>query len=206
MERMHVTTTTRRARRRVALLATTVAALAIGAALAIVHALDADAPRLPFVSVVERAIEPSPGLDDGVLPDGPVSPYADLPAMANLDPDLLSAVRAASDAAAAEGIELVVNSGWRSESLQQRMLDDAVETYGSQEEASRWVSTPERSAHVTGDAVDIGDWDAASWLGIEGRAFGLCQTYANEPWHFELRPDAVADGCPQMLDDPTQGH
>ena len=27
-------------------------------------------------------------------------------------------------------------------------------------------------------------------------AYGLCQIYGNEPWHFELRPEAVEQGCP----------
>ena len=33
--------------------------------------------------------------------------------------------------------------------------------------------------------------------------YGLCQTYRNEPWHYELRPDAVNRGCPRMYADPT---
>ena len=36
-----------------------------------------------------------------------------------------------------------------------------------------------------------------------GAAFGLCQIYANERWHFELRPGAIANGCPVMYADPT---
>jgi D-alanyl-D-alanine carboxypeptidase len=39
-----------------------------------------------------------------------------------------------------------------------------VSTYGSEEEALRYVSTPDKSAHVTGDAVDIGPTNAHSWL------------------------------------------
>ncbi|QCR18639.1 M15 family metallopeptidase [Agrococcus sp. SGAir0287] len=148
-----------------------------------------------------------PGVDDGLLPGGPVSPHADVPAVSRLDPALLSALRAATDAAAAEGFEIVVNSGWRSAALQQAMLDEAIVTYGSAEEAARWVSTPDESAHVTGDAVDVGDLDGASWLGGHGWAWGLCQTYANESWHFELRPEAAADGtCPPMATDPTAAH
>ncbi|MFC7431147.1 MULTISPECIES: M15 family metallopeptidase [unclassified Agrococcus] len=197
-----------RARRR-ALLATAVVAVAgVAVPVATFEALGAASPPLPALAVVERAVDhvvdPTPGADDGALPGGPVSAWDDVPAIANLDPDLRSAVRAASDAAAERGIVLVVNSGWRSAALQQRMLDDAVTTYGSAEEAARWVSTPERSSHVTGDAVDVGGWDAAAWLAAEGWAFGLCQTYANESWHFELRPGAIANGCPAMLDDPTQ--
>jgi hypothetical protein len=35
-------------------------------------------------------------------------------------------------------------------------------------------------------------------------AYGLCQSYGNEPWHYELRPDAVDDGCPPIYADPTE--
>lgn len=144
-----------------------------------------------------------PGVDDGLLPDGPVSPNADVPAITSLDPALLAALRGAADAAAADGVEVVVNSGWRSAALQQAMLDEAVATYGSEEEAARWVSTPEESAHVTGDAVDVGGWDGADWMGRHGWAWGLCQKYANESWHFELRLEARGGACPPMADDPT---
>ena len=33
--------------------------------------------------------------------------------------------------------------------------------------------------------------------------YGLCRIYGNEPWHYELRPDAVDHGCPPMYADPT---
>ena len=59
------------------------------------------------------------------------------------------------------------------------------------QKAARWVATPSTSAHVSGDAVDIGPSDATAWLSEHGAAYGLCQIYRNEPWHYELRPDAV---------------
>ena len=31
----------------------------------------------------------------------------------------------------------------------------------------------------------------------------LCQIYSNEPWHYELRPEAIDYGCPTMYADPT---
>jgi hypothetical protein len=65
------------------------------------------------------------------------------------------------------------------------------------------VATPETSAHVSGDAVDIGS-AAAAWLSRYGAGYGLCPVYDNEPWHYELRPDAVAQGCPARYADPTQ--
>ena len=66
------------------------------------------------------------------------------------------------------------------------------------------MARPGTSAHETGDAVDIGDADAGAWLRAHGAAYGLCQTYTNESWHFELRPEAVRDGCPPSYDDATQ--
>lgn len=126
------------------------------------------------------------------------------PAIANLDPDLLTAVQEATEAAAQDGTELLVNSGWRSTALQQRLFEDAVETYGDVEEARRWVSTPEESKHVTGEAVDVGLWDAADWLDEHGHRWGLCRIYDNEPWHFELAAEPGGT-CPRLLFDVTAG-
>lgn len=126
------------------------------------------------------------------------------PAVARLDAALLDALQAAANEAAAEDITFYVNGGWRSPQLQERLLEDAVADYGSREEALRWVATPERSAHVSGDAVDIGPFDASYWLSYNGAKYGICQIYANEGWHFELRPDAVERGCPELYMDPTE--
>ena len=82
-------------------------------------------------------------------------------------------------------------------------FDEAVSEYGSAEEAARWVATAETSAHVSGDAVDIGRSDATAWLSEQGAEYGLCQIYGNEPWHYELRPEAIDRGCPAMYADPT---
>lgn len=94
-----------------------------------------------------------------------------------------------------------VNSGWRSPAYQDHLLRDAVAEYGSAEEAARWVATPQTSAHVSGNAVDIGPFDAAAWLARQGAAYGLCRIYRNEAWHFELRPEAIGSGCPAMYAD-----
>jgi len=141
---------------------------------------------------------------DGVMPDG-VTVFDDrYPGVANLDAELLSALRAAATDASADGVEFFVNSGWRSAEYQDQLLREAVSTYGSEAEAARWVATAETSAHVAGDAVDIGSYDATTWLSDHGSAFGLCTTYDNEPWHYELRLEAITDGCPGTYADPTQ--
>jgi zinc D-Ala-D-Ala carboxypeptidase len=144
------------------------------------------------------------GEADGAVPDGTTVFDDAIPGVANLDSDLLGALRRAATDAADDGIEFVVDSGWRSPEYQEQLLREAVSEYGSEEEAARWVATPNRSAHVSGDAVDIGPSGAAAWLSEHGAEYQLCQIYGNEPWHYELRPEAVAHGCPSMYADPTQ--
>jgi len=140
----------------------------------------------------------------GAVPDGTTVFDNEIAGVANLDPDLLGALRQAAADAADDGVELVVESGWRSPEYQERLLREAISRYGSEEEATRWVATPKTSPHVSGDAVDIGPADATPWLSAHGASYGLCQIYGNEPWHYELRPDATAHGCPRMYADPTQ--
>ena len=144
------------------------------------------------------------GEADGAVPDGTTVFDDEIPGVANLNRALLGALRQAATDAAGAGVEFLVDSGWRSPAYQEQLLQDAVAEYGSEAEAARWVATPETSPHVSGDAVDIGPADAAAWLSEHGAAYGLCQIYGNEPWHFELRPEAVDQGCPATYADPTQ--
>ena len=139
----------------------------------------------------------------GAVPDGTTVFDDAVPGVANLDPALLAAMRRAAADAAGDGVGLFVDSGWRSPAYQERLLRDAVRTYGSEAEAARWVATPRTSAHVSGEAVDIGHSDGAAWLAEHGAGYGLCQVYGNEPWHYELRPDAVDRGCPPAYPDAT---
>jgi zinc D-Ala-D-Ala carboxypeptidase len=143
------------------------------------------------------------GEADGAVPDGATVFDDEIPGVANLDADLLAALRQAATDAADSGVELFVNSGWRSPDYQQRLFDEAVSKYGSEAEAARWAATPGTSAHVSGDAVDVGPLDATAWLSEHGAEYGLCQIYGNEPWHYELRRDAGDQGCPPMYPDPT---
>jgi len=143
------------------------------------------------------------GEADGAVPHGTTVFDDEIPGVANLDPALLGALRQAATDAADDGVEFFVDSGWRSPEYQNQLLRKAVSEYGSEEKAARWVATAETSAHVSGDAVDIGPFDATAWLSEHGAKYGLCQIYGNEPWHYELRPEAIDHGCPRMYADPT---
>jgi hypothetical protein len=141
--------------------------------------------------------------EHGWVPDGQVlSPFDDVPALTRLDGALLAAVQDAHRDATADGLAFHVTAGWRSADYQQSLFDDAVATYGSPEAARAWVLRPDESSHVTGDAVDIGPTDAMYWLARYGSNYGLCQTYGNEVWHFELTVEPGGE-CPAPLADPT---
>ena len=102
----------------------------------------------------------------GALPYG-VTVFDDgFGGVANLDPALLQALRAAATAANDAGVEFHITSGWRSPEYQDQLLRDAVAQYGSEQEAARWVAKPETSPHVSGDAADIGPSDATAWLSV----------------------------------------
>lgn len=141
------------------------------------------------------------GEANGFVPDGVTVFDDEITAVTNLAPELLAAVRKAGTDARADGVEFFVNSGWRSPEYQEQLLREAVSKYGSKKEAARWVATPQTSPHVAGHAIDIGHSDATTWLSTHGASYGLCQIYDNEPWHYELRPDAVDDGCPPRYAD-----
>ena len=141
------------------------------------------------------------GEADGVIPDGTTVFDDRVPGVAKLDRALLAALRRAATDAAHDGVEFYVNSGWRSPEYEEQLLRDATAKYGSEREAARWVATPDTSAHVSGEAVDIAPFNAMSWLSRHGSRYGLCQIYRNEPWHYELRPKAIGHGCPPMYAD-----
>jgi len=166
---------------------------------ALLAALGTVAVQATLVSA-DGAIAPS--VADGVIPEGTIVTLADdeVPAIARLDPALREALRQAAADAAADGLFFEVTSGWRTAEYQQWLLEDAIELYASEEVARQFVATPDRSSHVTGDAVDIVPVDAQFWLFEHGARYGICQTYANERWHFELatEPGGV---CPEMKAD-----
>ncbi len=109
-------------------------------------------------------------------------------------------------AARADGIAaplLEPMSGHRSVAQQQRAFDRAVERYGSEQAARRWVARPGGSPHHSGRAVDC--WMGSSinssnvdeqrgteawrWLDRNAERFGF-YPYDAEPWHWEYNPPA----------------
>lgn len=160
----------------------------------------------PVASVATTSDDGQIGPEDGyIADDDPLSvDQTSAPAIGKLRPVLRQAIQQAAADARGDGIDIRITSGWRSKTLQNSLLQDAIAAYGSEQEARKYVNTPERSTHVSGDAVDVAPADAMSWLSQWGNEYGLCQTYANEAWHFEI---AVAPGrtCPAPSPDASGG-
>ncbi|GIG37775.1 D-alanyl-D-alanine carboxypeptidase family protein [Cellulomonas pakistanensis] len=152
-----------------------------------------DPPRVAAVPGDEVRGAPT-GEPGAPTPDGPAE---------GVDAELLARFEAARAAAAAEDVELRITSGRRTAEEQQRLVDEAVAEHGVPE-AYRWVLPAETSAHVQGLAIDVGATQGAYWLAERAVEFGLCQTYANEVWHFEKLPDGAAE-CPEQHPDSSWG-
>lgn len=177
-------------------------AVAVAVAVTAVCVLQPAIPPSPLISLADQtvAIDPPAEPGDGSLPDDNALTPFDVqdPAIGRLDPKLLGAIQDAATAARADGVTMTITSGWRSPEFQQRLLDDAVHTYGSLAVARQYVETPDRSKHVVGEAVDVGGAAADQWLIANGTRFGLCQIYANEMWHFERATDPQGN-CRPLL-------
>ncbi|HSI30806.1 MAG TPA: transglycosylase SLT domain-containing protein, partial [Miltoncostaeaceae bacterium] len=87
-------------------------------------------------------------------------------------------------AAGAEGVDLVVVSGFRSDAEQAVLF--------ARHPDPRWVAPPGRSRHRDATELDLnmhnGGGGAYAWLSRNGSRFGFVQRYSWEPWHWGYLP------------------
>jgi hypothetical protein len=91
-------------------------------------------------------------------------------------PDVAQAFDRMARAAAADGVHLIVNSGFRSDAEQARLF--------AANPDPRWVAPPGKSLHRLATELDLGPGSAYSWLAANARRFGFVQRYSWEPWHY----------------------
>lgn len=135
-----------------------------------------------------------------------------------LNPEFASRVANMLVAAEADGINLRITSAYRSNELQAALFARAVERYGSEAAARKWVAPPGRSQHNTGMAVDFASASGgllrdagsaeAKWLQANAERFGLHLPMSWEPWQVEMsgsrggaaiEPTAISGGGIESL-------
>ena len=174
---------------------TVAALLAVPAALLGARLVAAASDELASATSADTATTPT----TPTTPTAPTTPTTPTTTSrpTGLNPGLVDAFERAQAEAVGAGHELTITSGFRTAEEQAAMLESEVAERGSLEEALWWVFPPDRSMHVQGLAIDVGDGPAADWLADHGARFGLCKTIAWEWWHFEWRERwEAASTCP----------
>jgi len=102
-------------------------------------------------------------------------------------PDVAVAFDRMTAAAAAAGVTLLVNSGFRSDTEQARLF--------AANPDPEWVAPPGHSLHRCATELDLGPESAYGWLAANASRFGFAQRYSWEPWHY-----GFDDGPPPCSD------
>ena len=105
------------------------------------------------------------------------------------------AVAAAFDrmdaAAHRDGVDLVVNSAFRTDAEQAVLF--------RRHPDPRWVAPPGNSRHRAATELDLGGSGGAwAWLAANAPAFGFRQRYSWEPWHYGYLPGCGGDAAPDV--------
>ncbi|WP_416674236.1 M15 family metallopeptidase [Egbenema bharatensis] len=103
-----------------------------------------------------------------------------------LHPDAAAALEAMINAARSDSVWIVLVSGFRDLTTQQRLFEDRTGVVGSVEEAAKFVAPPGYSEHHTGYAIDVTDGSGLGFYAFEQTpAFQWMQVHAHE-FGFEL--------------------
>jgi hypothetical protein len=93
-------------------------------------------------------------------------------------PDTAAAFDRMASAAAGDGIDLTINSAFRSDAEQAALF--------AAHPDPRWVAPPGHSLHRCATELDLGPEAAYGWLAANASRFGFVQRYSWEAWHFGL--------------------
>ncbi len=113
-------------------------------------------------------------------------------------PDVAAAYDRMAAAAAAEGITLIVVSGFRSDAEQAELF--------AAHPDPKWVAPPGTSLHRCATELDLGPESAYGWIDANAGRFGFVQRYGWEPWHMGYdQPPAPCSDAGNDVKGPGQG-
>jgi hypothetical protein len=133
-------------------------------------AADAEAEAVPPASGSGTVDSPATASGGGY--SGPLAYRQGEP----MRPDVAAAFDRLAGAASADGVSLIVNSGFRSDAEQAELF--------AQNPDPQWVAPPGTSLHRCATELDLGPASAYGWLAANAPRFGFVQRYSWEPWHF----------------------
>jgi len=91
-------------------------------------------------------------------------------------PDVAAAFDRMAAAAQADGVDLIVVSGFRSDAEQAELF--------AAHPDPQWVAPPGQSLHRCATELDLGSEAAYGWLAANASRFGFVQRYSWEAWHY----------------------
>ncbi len=114
-------------------------------------------------------------------------------------PDVAAAFDRMAAAARADGVDLTVVSGFRSDAEQAQLF--------AAHPDPTWVAPPGQSLHRCATELDLGSEAAYGWLAANASRFGFVQRYSWEPWHygFDSGPPPCSDAGNAPAAAPTGG-
>ena len=116
-------------------------------------------------------------------------------------PDVAAGFDRMAAAAQADGIGLLVVSGFRSDAEQAALF--------AAHPDPTWVAPPGHSLHRCATELDLGPESAYGWLAANASRFGFVQRYSWEPWHYGWtappEPCSAAADTLSLGDDPDGG-
>jgi hypothetical protein len=155
---------------------------------------DALAPLRVRVRVRDRiAVGPGASVDGGADAEAELVPPGTVPGLGApgageyagplafrqgkpMRPDVAQAFDRMEAAAAADGVHLIVVSGFRSNAEQAALF--------AHHPDPKWVAPPGQSLHRLGTELDLGPSAAYAWLARNAGRFHYVKRYSWEPWHF----------------------
>jgi hypothetical protein len=134
----------------------------------------AERRHVPIEVVAEAELAPGilDGLEEGGGYDGPLAYRQGKP----MRPDVALAFDRMERAARADGVTLLVSSGYRSDAEQAELFRRRPDP--------KWVAPPGHSLHRYATELDLGPPSAYGWLAANAERFHFVQRYSHEPWHY----------------------